>query len=602
MLINKYTTPKLQLKITDNILSIPSLPNELMKETYEYFKNPISKMILANPYELITFSKIKQTIDSNIYNVDIIINNKNIIIDKYILAPFTTYKSNTYYLASTYFFYHSIEFKLKNKKLLIIKLIFDDYDIQFFLEKYLIEKHNYSIDDITSIFITFGNINIQEKYNYNYKIINYDKLDLTELNTYLDMYDAIYINTIRIAKNIKFSNCYYDIINLPYLLFIFTISLNHLKENGDLFIYHLFPMLSYSYIGLFYYIFTLFHSIEQYDNIIENDIGLYHLKKYNGKTTLNKIFNAYYKVDSKLGLHNYIKNYDDYKIMYCNTTNHNKFPNTNDKLIQSLVSEIHPDFIQYMYNIYIKFNKKLALFNEKCNTIKMKNIHSILSHNIQICKEFCDKHNIEIQPYYLNFKPVTYKKVIKTYFIHKKNINFDNLKMNTDSIYSITLPNDSIKMSQHINKIFPMITTIIDGTSNVGTNTIVMAEYFEKILACEIDKTTFKYLKENIKEYNLKNVKCHNGSIITFMKENKFDLLTTCLYLDPPWSGIHYKLETTLDLYLDNINVVDFIKDINIQYICMKVPFNYNFKSIIRKFTDMQVYHLSSFFFILLTK
>lgn len=602
MLINKYITPKLQLKITDNVLSIPSLPNELMKETYDFFNIPISKMILANPFELITFSYLRQFnlwIEYN-KNVDIKILNDNVMIDKYILAPFTTYKSNSIVLGSTYFFYYSIDFKIKNKKILIIKLLIDT--INFELEEYLIKNHNYSINDITTIFISFYDVNTESTNQYHYKIIKYDKLDMKDIEHDLDMYDVIYINSIRLVNNIKFSNCYYDILNLPYLLFIFTLSLKHLKENGDLYIYHIFPMISYSYIGLFYYIFTLFQSMDQYDNDIIDHIGLFHLKKYNGKSTLNKIFNAYYKIDSKLGLHNYIKNYDDYKTNYCNTNNYSKFPNKNDKLIYSLVTEIHPDFIQYIYNIYIKFNKKLSLFIEKCNSIKLKNIHSILSHNIQICKEFCNKHNIEIQEYYQNFKPLTYKKVIKTYFIHKKNINYDKLKMNTDSIYSVTLPNDSIKMSEYIKKIFPNIITLIDGTSNVGTNTIVMANYFEKILACEIDKTTFEYLKQNIKEYNLKNIKCHHGSIISFIKQNNFDLLTTCLYLDPPWSGVHYKLENTLDLYLDSINVVDFIKDINIKYICMKVPFNYNFKSIIRKFSDMQVYHLSSFFFILLTK
>lgn len=606
MLKNKYITPNLQLKITDNILSIPSLPLELNKETYEWNQIPLLNLILGNPYELITFSMIRQLLKKkdNIKNNITLINN-NIVIDKYVLSPFTTYKSYGILLESTYFFYHSIEFfkKIeKNKKILIFKLLVNNIIDDFSLEKYLIQYKNYSIDDIKTIFIVFDNNQYTYDVEFNYKIMYYKNIDIDELEKYMGMNDYIYINTVRLINTVQYKNCYYDIINLPYMLFLYNISLKHLKIDGDLFIYKLYPMLSYSYIGLFFYIFTLFDSIELYNNYISNHhIGLFHLKKYNGNSKLNKIFNAYYKIDSNIGLNNYIKNYDDYKIDYCTTTN-DSISNSNNKMIQSITTEIHPDFIQYIYNIYVKFNQQLSIYNSQCNAIKLKNIHSILSYNIQVCKDFCNKYNIEIEEYYKNFKPLTYKKVIKTYFINKKNINYNNIKMNTDSIFSITLPDDSIRMAKYIQNIFPTITTVIDGTSNVGTNTIVMADYFEKIIGCEIDKITFEYLKHNIKEYKLKNVKFHNGSIIPFMKDNKFDVLTTCLYLDPPWTGVHYKLENLINLYLDDMNVIDFIKEINIKYICLKVPFNYNFKYTFRKFSDIQIYQLSSFYFIMLTK
>ena len=40
--------------------------------------------------------------------------------------------------------------------------------------------------------------------------------------------------------------------------------------------------------------------------------------------------------------------------------------------------------------------------------------------------------------------------------------------------------------------------------------------------------------------------------------------------------GVYYKLEKIVDLYFGDINVSDFIKKVNVKYICMKVPKNFN--------------------------
>ncbi len=620
MLINKYDTPKLKLKIINNILSIPSLPIELMKETYEFLKIyriSIINIILTNPYELITFENIRYfttylkrmlltehplnkllKYDVNKVNIQ----DNNIIIDKYILSPFTTYKSNSIELSYTYFFYYAIHLNKKiQKKILIFKLLLEN-ELEFSLENYLIQ-HNHSLHNITTIFITNRDIDYIDN-GHHYKIINYNQLNIKELDEYLDMYDNVYIGNERFSSKYNSDDCYYDILNLPYLLFILTMSLNHLKKKGDLFIFKSYPMLSYSYLSLFYYVFTLFNSMEFYHHdILVEKVGLFHLKNYNGKSKLNTIFSQYYKIDPELSLNTYIdlkhkiKN-DSIECYVLHPKNIKIF----DKFIYS-VTDIHPEFINFIYNIYLQHNKRLSIFIEHFNSIQLKNIHSILSYNIQICKDFCNQHNIEIEDYYKYFKPLTYKKILKEYFIHKPYISYNNLKLNTDSIYSITLPDDSKKMVHYIQHIFPYVNTIIDGTSNIGSNTIVMAYHFEKIIACEIDKTTFEYLKNNINEYKLKNVELHHDSIVSHMKKNEYDLLTTCLYLDPPWSGIHYKSDKIIDLYLDDLNVIDFIKEINIKYITLKVPSNYNFNSLDKlNVNDIQIYHLSSFYFILLVK
>jgi hypothetical protein len=81
-----------------------------------------------------------------------------------------------------------------------------------------------------------------------------------------------------------------------------------------------------------------------------------------------------------------------------------------------------------------------------------------------------------------------------------------------------------------------------------------------------------------------------------------YDPLTFCLFLDPPWTGVFYKIEKNIDLYLDQINIIDFIKGIkSIKYICLKVPFNYNFANLYKEFYNIIIYRLSGFYCVLIT-
>jgi hypothetical protein len=323
-----------------------------------------------------------------------------------------------------------------------------------------------------------------------------------------------------------------------------------------------------------------------------------HFKNYKLKSKLMSIFNKYKKIDPLFGYDNNIHT-SIHNIEYCNIiTNKNKQYN----MIYSIVDIIHPNFINYYYTHSLSVTNRIKKMIDKSKTIKIKNIHSILSYNIESCIDFCNKYNIKIEQYYQSFKPLNYKNIVQTFFIHKKGLNYHKLMIQVDSIYSITYPEDSIKLCKYIKYEFPNVSTVIDGTSNVGTNTIVMAYEFDNIISCEINKKTFDMLKNNVSVYNIKNIKVYNDSIISLMKQLNNDPLITCLYLDPPWTGIYYKLEESIDLLLDNINIIDFIQSINIQYICLKVPFNYNIKSLFRKFKLIKIYNLSSFYCILLTK
>jgi hypothetical protein len=241
---------------------------------------------------------------------------------------------------------------------------------------------------------------------------------------------------------------------------------------------------------------------------------------------------------------------------------------------------------------------------QEIHSISPRNIDSILSHNINACVKFCEKYHIPVYPLYLNYKPLSYRKIVRQYFPLKHHVNMENIQLFTDSIYSITTPNDSIDIIKLI-KQYCNVHYIIDGTTNVGSTTIVMSYHFKHIFSCEIDKTTYKMLENNIKVYGIKNVSTFHTSIIPFMNYPQikdYDINDICLYLDPPWTGPFYKIKHAIDLYLDDINIIEFLDSIHIKYICLRVPFNYNTKSLFRKFTSVQVHLLRSFYIILITK
>ena len=62
------------------------------------------------------------------------------------------------------------------------------------------------------------------------------------------------------------------------------------------------------------------------------------------------------------------------------------------------------------------------------------------------------------------------------------------------------------------------------------------------------------------------------------------------------------KFKQELDLYLSGINILDFIKNINIKYVAIKVPFNFNFKLLYKIFYNVAIYRMSGMFLVLIMK
>jgi hypothetical protein len=66
------------------------------------------------------------------------------------------------------------------------------------------------------------------------------------------------------------------------------------------------------------------------------------------------------------------------------------------------------------------------------------------------------------------------------------------------------------------------------------------------------------------------------------------------IFFDPPWSGIYYKIENNVELYLGNENIKKYL---NNKYV-MKAPFNFNYHDM----KDIHVEKLSSFLLIIKSK
>jgi 16S rRNA G966 N2-methylase RsmD len=130
---------------------------------------------------------------------------------------------------------------------------------------------------------------------------------------------------------------------------------------------------------------------------------------------------------------------------------------------------------------------------------------------------------------------------------------------------------------------------VTDATACIGGNSIFLLRDFKSVNSVEKDKDTFYTLKKNT---NFPNCKHYNCSYLHLMYVLKQDLI----FLDPPWGGTDYKNTSNIDLFLDNVNVLNVIDNLYhyTRYIAMKIPKNYNLISVDKNFWDWKIYPIHS--------
>ena len=177
------------------------------------------------------------------------------------------------------------------------------------------------------------------------------------------------------------------------------------------------------------------------------------------------------------------------------------------------------------------------------------------------------------------------KLTIDQYFPKINNINYDNLQIDEEGKYSISLPKCANMVSQLINSycnIFDHKLVITDATACVGGNVLSFCKYGFEVNAVEIDKERFKMLKNNIDEYGFK-VNLINDDYLKIFDTLKQDVI----FVDPPWGGINYKSQEDITLMLGNIEIEKLCNIINEKKLAkmtvLKLPFNYNLNHIKRE-------------------
>lgn len=167
-------------------------------------------------------------------------------------------------------------------------------------------------------------------------------------------------------------------------------------------------------------------------------------------------------------------------------------------------------------------------------------------------------------------------------FPFKRGVSMHDIELTEEGKYSYTKRADGERTLQFLKRYIPSLHTrsILDGTANVGGDTILFGLNFHTVHGIEMDHENFEALTHNINLYKLKNVHLHEGDTTELYKEFPSDIL----YLDPPWGGPDYKDKKELDLFLGSRRVDVFLRDSFLakeavwrpKYIVLKLPFNYN--------------------------
>ena len=75
-------------------------------------------------------------------------------------------------------------------------------------------------------------------------------------------------------------------------------------------------------------------------------------------------------------------------------------------------------------------------------------------------------------------------------------------------------------------------------------------------------------------------------SFLNLMNKLEHDVII----LDPPWGGPNYKTKKQLNLYLDNINIVDIVNQLkNVKLTLLKVPKNFNINYFLAKLNNSNI-------------
>ena len=172
--------------------------------------------------------------------------------------------------------------------------------------------------------------------------------------------------------------------------------------------------------------------------------------------------------------------------------------------------------------------------------------------------------------------------IIKISFTCAKSI-FDNLSIEKynkllfteESIYSSSKIEGSKLLKSIISEnLSNKDITITDGTANIGTDSIFLSNYFNKINSVEISNINYNALANNVSVFEKTNINTILGDIIIVIE----NLVQDVIYIDAPWGGRDYKKNDKMKLFLGDLEILDFYKKFRnkAKVFIFKVPYNYD--------------------------
>ena len=243
---------------------------------------------------------------------------------------------------------------------------------------------------------------------------------------------------------------------------------------------------------------------------------------------------------------------------------------------------------------YTNYNLFLKKCNYVKNSLKRKGMNYFINYQISLGVDWCNENNLSINKYYINkLKRETTVHFLKKIFYPIVNLDYKKLKLYYDSFYSVTYVKDYNETLLILHKYidFNKEKVIVDACANVGVSTIALSYSFSKVYGVEISKERYKCLVNNVGVYGRKNIELICDDYLKI--ENRF--VNDLVFFDPPWSGIFYKIENIMELYLGNTNIKECLK--KQKKFILKAPFNYNYHDL--KINNLIVEKLSNFLLII---
>lgn len=622
--------PTLELHTTNNFSEIKLLAKPSKKSVTlhnDIGSNYLHYKILENKYESITFQNLTvkrhNTIKSPLFTyingiptyADIPIYPAMQGMDTNILKSITYPGGLKYYNMVFSSYWQNIE----NKTIVIIKQIGPKEIIGGKLYLYFNEEHFLRQKNKVKTLFCYSDWGISPKTwdsisetDFDYEII----INITKIKKASLKADLVIIDKISIHR--KYT-CIDDIVIIPTHMVLFYKCCVSISPGASIVLLQAMPW-SEAHVQLFYYIRTVF-----FKDIIYKKSKLSSIKNgqfifsgfsacTSGSANLKQLITKYIKLDKDLGYSLYLP----IRKTYCNVQQKMPEGKITDIMIAGIFSNIIPDhFMKFINTIYKK--RKQA---EKSYNTKITYLHSILAdittnralqkmqnfihNNIEDSLSYISKKGFQRNTIYDNNVIPNPLQLIKKVFPGVKTPT--DLLLSRDSVYSISSYSVAERTSAIIKKHFPRATSVIDGCANIGGNTYSFSKNFRFVIANEMQESTYNNLANNVSVLQLKNIYVVNEDITKLIKNKeflariKYDPETYVLYLDPPWSGVWYQLQDTIELFLGDVNVLSFIKNISVRYICLKVPKNFDMRRLFDEFANVVIYKVEYCYIIIITK